>query len=112
MSTLDRYTNRSGLALHPSDARRVGRGLSRLEGQTALDVARVDAVAEVQAARAEAVAQVGGRAMQAVAIVTQLEQQLATAVPLAASRLQAIGDMTALATADVVADAAWKLKRC
>ena len=43
-------------------------------------------------------------------MVTQLEQQLATAVPLAASRLQAIGDMHALASADVVAVAPRRLR--
>lgn len=111
MSALDRYAGRPG-TLTPIDARRVGRSLSRLEGQSALDTARVDYVAELQAAKVEASAQVAGRAMQAVALVTQLEQQLAQTVPLAASRLQAIGDMAALAAADVVADTSWKLKRC
>jgi hypothetical protein len=33
-----------------------------------------------------------------------MEQQLASMVPLAASRLQAIGDMVALAAVDIVAD--------
>lgn len=111
MSTLDRYTPRS-LSLTPTDARRVGRGLSRLEGQSALDIARVEHVAELQVARVDAVAQVSARAMQSIALVTQLEQQLTQTVPLAASRLQAIGDLAALSTADVVADTTWKLKKC
>lgn len=108
---LSRYTPRS-LALSPSDARRVGRGLSRLEGQSSLDVARIDHVAELQIAKVEAVAQIGVRAQQSVALVTQMEQQLTQTVPLAASRLQAIGDLTALALAEVVADTTWKLKKC
>src|SRR5512144_3188400 len=103
MSTLDRYTGRN-LALSPGDTRRVNRGLARLEAQSALDTTRVDAVAELQAIKAEAAAQVAGRAMQSIAIVTQLEQQLTQTVPLAASRLQAIGDLAALAAADIVAD--------
>jgi len=111
MSTLDHYTGRN-LAFSPGHARRLGRGLSRLEAQSALDTTRVDAVAELQAVKVEAAAQVAGRAMQAIAVVTQLEQHLTQTVPLAASRLQAIGDLAALAAADIVADTTWKLKRC
>jgi hypothetical protein len=44
--------------------------------------------------------------MQGVAMVSQLEQQLSDMVPLAHSRLQAIGDMHAMASADVLAKAA------
>lgn len=42
--------------------------------------------------------------------MTQLEQQLATLVPLAAGRLQAIGDLTALAVAEVVSDTQHQLR--
>lgn len=111
MSNLIPFTSGTG-GLLPRDARTTGRGLSHLRGQSALDVARVDAVAELQAVKVEAVAQVAGRALQATALAAQLEQQLSQAVPLAAGRLQAIGDMAALQTIDIVADTAWKLKRC
>jgi hypothetical protein len=44
--------------------------------------------------------------------VTQMEQQLAQAVPLAASRLQAIGDLHALASGQIVTDTVMQLRRC
>lgn len=42
--------------------------------------------------------------MNGVALVSQLEQQLSQVVPLAAGRLQALGDMHALATAQELAN--------
>lgn len=111
MSALDRPTSRS-LSLSPTAVRRVSRGLSQLDGQAVLEHARIEQLAELQAAKVEAAAQVGGRAMQAVAVVTQLEQQLAQTVPLATSRLQAIGDIVSLAATEIVIDTTWKLRRC
>ena len=67
-----------------------------------MGVAEIEAEAELQATRVMAVSYVGKRAMHEVAVVSQLEQQLATLVPMATSRLQAIGDMLALDMADVV----------
>lgn len=95
----------------PIEARRISRGLSRLAVETGLAVAGIEARAEIDGAVIDGIAFVGQRAMQDVALLTQLEQQLATAVPLAASRLQAIGDMTALGMADVVAGTARRLGR-
>ena len=43
------------------------------------------------------------------AAISQLEQQLGRVVPIATSRLQAIGDMHALASAEVVAHAPRRL---
>jgi hypothetical protein len=71
----------------------------------------VEAEAEVQVATVDAMSYVGRRAMQDVALVSQLEQQLALAVPMASGRLAAIADVTALALTDVVADTARKLRR-
>ena len=48
--------------------------------------------------------------MQANALVSQLEGQLAQLVPLATTRLQAIGDMTALATVEIVQDTVRRIK--
>jgi hypothetical protein len=90
----------------------VGRTLARLEAGTVVQVARVDSQATVQAAQVDAVAAVAQRAMQNVAFVTQIEQQLAQAVPLAASRLQAIGDLATLAMSQVVTDTAARVRRC
>jgi hypothetical protein len=49
--------------------------------------------------------------MQGVAFVSQLEQCLGQTVPLAAIRLQAVGDVTTLAFTQVVTDTANKLRR-
>ena len=50
-------------------------------------MARSTAVAEIETAKHDALQQIAGRAMQGVALVSQLEQQLAQVVPIAASRL-------------------------
>lgn len=83
-----------------------GRELARLSDRTDVEIARTNSAAEVDTARLDGLQLVGTRAMQGVAMVSQLEGQLATMVPLATSRLQAIGDMHALASAEVVSQAA------
>lgn len=95
----------------PIDNIRVGKSLSRLAAKTGLTIAGTEAKAEIEAALIDGIAYVGQRAMQNVALLTQVEQQLATTVPLAASRLQAIGDMTALGMADVLAGTVRRLGR-
>jgi hypothetical protein len=82
-----------------------------MRGQTALEVARIEAVAETQSAKVDAVAEVTTRAMTNIALVSQLEQQLVQMVPLSCSRLQALGDIGALATAEVLTDTTRRLKR-
>jgi len=93
------------------ETRRVNKGLARLAVDTGLTIAGTEAKAEIEAAVIDGIAYVGQRAMQDVALLTQMEQQLASAVPLATSRLQAIGDMTALSMADVVAGTSRRLGR-
>ena len=85
---------------------RHSREVSRIIGATDLAVVRVAAGAQVDTARLDAVDMVAMRAMQGVGLVSQLEQQLAQVVPIAASRLQAIGDMHAYASVNVVASMA------
>jgi hypothetical protein len=110
MNSLDRYSS-SGL-VSPLLSRQVDRSLARLQASTIVQVAQVDSRATVQAAQVDAVAAVAQRAMQNVAFVTQIEQQLGAAVPLAVSRLQAIGDLSTLAMSQVVTDTAARLRRC
>jgi hypothetical protein len=93
------------------ESRYTGRALARLDGQTEVAIAEIESKAEIQATRVMAVSYVGKRAMHEVAMVSQLEQQLATLVPMATSRLQAIGDMVALGAADVVADTVRRVSR-
>lgn len=85
-------------------SRRGSRALAALDDQTTFALARIEHAADLQVARVDAVGFVGERAMQRVAMVSQMEQQLVSMVPLAASRIQAIGDMVALAAVDIVAD--------
>lgn len=83
-------------------SRYAGKALSRLDDRVTVGMAEIEAEAELQASRVMAVSYVGKRAMHEVAVLSQLEGQLATMVPMATSRLQAIGDMLALDMADVV----------
>jgi len=87
-------------------ARRTGRALSDIQRSSMIGVARADAAATVHAAEVDAVAAVAQRAMQGIAFVSQVEQQLGQVVPLAVTRLQAIGDLAALGMGQVLADAA------
>ena len=89
---------------------RQGRQLARITDSTVVEVARATAVADVDSAKLDALQQVAGRAMQGVALVSQLEQQLAQVVPIATSRLQAIGDIHALATAEIVSSTPRRLQ--
>jgi hypothetical protein len=71
----------------------------------------VDGEAQVQEAIVQGVASVGASAMRSIAMVSQLEVQLGQLVPAAVSRLQAIGDITGLAMAEVVSQTAQRLNR-
>jgi hypothetical protein len=88
----------------PSPLSRQGRELARIGQATEIAVARAIAIAEVEAARLDGLQLITARALQGVALTSQLEQQLAQIVPVAAPRLQGIGDMHALASAEVVAE--------
>lgn len=112
MSDLTVYRSPFNSGLSRADGRRLSREMAQLNGSAQLGIAHVEARAEIQAAKADAVAVVAQRALQDTAMLTQLEQQLAQAVPLAASRLQSIGDMAALGMADVITDTVMRLRRC
>lgn len=97
--------------LPPKTARAMGKNLARLGARTELSIRTVEAKADVTAAKVEAVGFVGKRAMFVVASVSQTEQQLAQMVPLATTRLQAIGDMVALSAAELVAETQHRMRR-
>ena len=108
MTSIERYrATGTGLA----QSRQLGRALTRIEDNTAIQVAQVDALADIQSAQVDAVAGVAERAMVNTAVVSQMEQTLGQTVPLAVSRLQAVGDVTALAMCQVVTDTVTKLRR-
>jgi hypothetical protein len=81
-----------------------------LAAQTRMELAVIEATADVQATRTDAIAYVARRGMQNVAMVSRIEVALVAMVPLASGRLAAIGDIAALAVADVVSDTARKVR--
>jgi len=99
-----------GGQLAKRESRLVRRELSQMEGRGRVELARINQQADLQAERVSAVGYVGKRAMHEVALVSQLEIQFSTLVPAAMPRLQGIGDLTALAMADVVSETVRKVK--
>ena len=91
--------------------RAVRQQLARMETLTELQIRGVENASDVQASILGALGHVAKRAMFVVGAVSQTEQQVAQLVPLATSRLQAIGEMTALVAAELVGDAADRLRR-
>ncbi|WP_460837701.1 hypothetical protein [Nocardioides marmoraquaticus] len=89
---------------------RAGRQVARISDRTDVEIASTMAAAEVEAVHLDGLQAVSRRAMQGVALVSQLEQQLTQLVPMATSRLQAIGDMHALASAQVVSETSRRLR--
>lgn len=106
MSNIQPYSGTGIAPVAKAPPRQLTRALSRLSQSTDLAIATVNAQADIEAAQLDGLQMLAGRAMQGVAMVSQLEQQLSDMVPLAHSRLQAIGDMHAMASADVLAKAA------
>ncbi len=109
MSSIQPYRPSGGLA--PILRGATGRALSRVEQQHLVRVTTVRSEALIQEEKVEAVCQLGQRAQQGIALMTQLEQQLSQLVPLSASRLQAIGDLTTLSVSEVVVDAVRQVRR-
>jgi arginase family enzyme len=100
----------SGSNLSSRGSRYAGRALARLDARTEIGIAQIESQAELQAARIMAIGYVGRRAMNEVAMISQLEQQLSEIVPSSAPRLRAIGDMVALAAAEIVASTVWRVQ--
>lgn len=86
------------------------RALIQLDTQTMLRGRSAQATGDLQAVKVDAVAQVAQRAMQCVAFTSQVEQQLGQVVPLSVTRLQAIGDLAALAMGEIITDTVTKLR--
>jgi hypothetical protein len=87
------------------------RAVARVNGSARIGVAQAGGCQTVQEAQVDALSAVTQRALQGVAFISQVEQQLAQAVPLAATRLQGLADIGALGLGQVVMDTAQKLRR-
>lgn len=77
---------------------------NRLPATTRKALTRLQQNTIIQTARVQAQAYVGREAMFAVADISELEGQLAALCPLATSRLEVIANMTALSIARTVSD--------
>jgi hypothetical protein len=99
-NTPARLHQSSGVGL----SRSAQRSLDRQDESALLQMNAIASAAQIESARVHAIAHVGQQAMFAVTTVSQLEGQLGTMCPMAVTRLQGLGDMTALAVAQVVAD--------
>jgi hypothetical protein len=93
------------------EGRFTSRALARIDAETEFGMARIEQAAELQSERVGAVTYVAKRAMQQIALISQLEAQLSMVVPMATSRLQALGDIAALEAADVVSQTVRKVSR-
>lgn len=103
MTSIDPY--RGGFVL-----RQTSRAVGRINARASFDVALIEARSETQSAKIAAIVAVTQHAMQGAAMISQVEQQLAQAVPLAATRLQGIGDMGSLCLGEIVLDTAIKIR--
>lgn len=115
MSTIQPHMSGEVLPAWPPGsrlARQTGHALAQIEAGTTVGVARIEAAAELQAMKASAVAHVGRRGMQEIALLSQVETQLAQAVPHASGRLASIADLTAVAVSEVVLESARRIGRC
>ena len=99
-----------GGQLAKRESRYVRRELAQMEGRGRVELARINQAADLQAERVSAVGYVSKRALHEVTMLSQLEVQLTALVPAAMPRLQGIGDLTALAMADVVSETVRRVK--
>src|SRR2546430_1500748 len=99
-----------GSRLAKRDSRAVRAELSRLDARGQLELARINQQADLQADRIAAVGYVGKPAMHEGAMLSQLEVQLCAVVPAATGRLQGMGDLAALAMADIVMETVRRVK--
>lgn len=102
--------NYSGSSMRRSESRQVTRALGHIHARGVVDAARIEQAAETQALRIDSIAYVARRGLQSAAMLSQLEASLATMVPHASGRLAVLGDLAALAIADVVGDTARRVR--
>jgi hypothetical protein len=96
---------------HRAIARETNRELIRAQGQAMVRALQTDVEARLADMKIGAAVGLGTSAQQHVATMTAMEGELMKAVPLAASRLEMIGNLTAIATTEIVTDAVAKFRR-
>ncbi|MCL2467476.1 MAG: hypothetical protein FWF02_07920 [Micrococcales bacterium] len=118
MSNLTPYSGGGGLtpgggllSRYSGVARETNRELVRVQGQAMIRALQTDVEARLADIKIGAAAGLGTSAQQHVATMTAMEGELVKAVPLAAARLEMIGNITAIGTTEIVTDAIAKLRR-
>ena len=109
MSAIQPYSSSNQVGTTSSPYSKIGRQVARVVNNTELAIVSVARRAAIESAKLDAMQAIASQAMHGVAMVSQTEMQLAQMVPLAASRLQAIGDMHALASVEIVSSAPRRL---
>ena len=109
MSSIQPYSQSSAVAGTSVTFSRSRRQVARVISNTELAVVQVAGRAAIESAKLDAMQAIASQAMHGVALVSQTEMQLAQMVPLATSRLQAIGDMHALASVEIVSSSPRRL---
>lgn len=84
------------------ESKATGKMLARMDSRQVVKQTQIQNEAELQVERVQAIGYVGQQGMQVVAMASQMEANLASLVPLATSRLQALGDILSLEVAEVV----------
>lgn len=108
MSNIDYYR---GGAMNRSTMRRFGRALAHLEGNTNVDICKVEARAEVDMSKVDAFTAVTQRGLQGAAYISSVEVTLSEATPAAMGRLKFIADQACISLSGIVMDTASKLRR-
>ncbi len=96
---------------HRAIARQTNRELVRVQGQAMVRALQTDLEARLADIKISAAVGLGTSAQQHVAAMTAMEGELIRAVPLAAGRLEMIGNLTTIATTEIVTDAVAKFRR-
>lgn len=97
---------------HALIPRREMRAISRVQGATSLDIARIDRVEELQKARLQALGSVTRSAMFEAQIVSKIEIALSdTMPPLMVTRLRAIAEVGVIGMAEIVSDTVRQVSR-
>lgn len=108
MSEVMRY--QSG-GLLPSDARRSGRAISRMQAGSSVRLSRVDVEVEETIAKEDGYTDAAGSASADVIRLAQLHKQLELTAPEASGRLALIADVHALTMVDLLGDLRRNMRR-
>jgi hypothetical protein len=107
MSEIQPY---GGGDIMPLTRRRTRRELARLQSEFIIESAAVEKAKRLTEQKFEAVGEIGRGAQNEVAMLTQFEAAMIKAVPLAANRLEMIGEITTLGLARCVSDGIDKVR--